>query len=205
MAEGGGGRGRASGIILAAGSSSRLGRPKQLLDLAGKPVLQHVIETLSRSPVDEIVVVIGHQAVDVATAVGGTGVRVAVNPDYRTGQSTSLRTGLEATGDESRAAVIVLGDQPGLRAEAVSAVVRAWRKGGALAVQAAYTGVPGHPVLFDRSIWPELAQAEGDEGARSILENHPEWRTLVEVGGSPPPDIDTEEDYERIRESFEGV
>jgi molybdenum cofactor cytidylyltransferase len=191
-----------TGIVLAAGTSSRLGRPKQLLDLAGKPVLRHVIETLSEANVDEVVVVLGHRAGEIRSAIQGAAARVVVNPDYEAGQSTSLRAGLNAAGERSRAAVILLGDQPGVRPASVSAVILAWRDRGALAVQASYSGVPGHPVLFDRSIWPEISQAEGDEGARTALAGHPQWRTLVEVGGDPPLDIDTEDDYERVRAQF---
>jgi molybdenum cofactor cytidylyltransferase len=182
-----------------------LGRPKQLLDLAGKPVLQHVVEALQAAPLDEIVLVLGFRARDIAAAVPATGrARFAVNPDYAAGQSTSLRTGLRAASAESLAAVILLGDQPGISAQAVTAVIQAWRGGSGPAVQAAYGGVAGHPVLFDRSLWPELERSEGDEGARGVLTAHPGWRAVVEVGGSPPPDIDTEDDYARARAVFEG-
>lgn len=197
-----------TGIVLAAGASARLGRPKQLLDLAGKPVLQHVIETLRSAPVDEVVVVLGHRAEEIAAAVpAAREARLAVNSDYSAGQSTSFRTGLRVASEGSQAAVILLGDQPGIRLEAVTAVIDVWRGGSpsALAVQAAYTGVPGHPVLFDRSLWPELELAQGDEGARGVLATHPQWRTLVEVGGDPPRDIDTEDDYARARAEFEGA
>jgi molybdenum cofactor cytidylyltransferase len=182
-----------------------LGRPKQLLELAGKPVLQHVLDALRAAPVDEIVLVLGHLAREIAAAVPATGrVRYANNPDYAAGQSSSFRTGLRAANAESRAAVIVLGDQPGIRAETVTAVIEAWRAGAGPAVQAAYGGIAGHPVLFDRSLWPELERSEGDEGARGILAGHPEWRQVVEVGGSPPSDIDTDADYARVRTEFEG-
>jgi molybdenum cofactor cytidylyltransferase len=195
-----------TGIVLAAGTSSRLGRPKQLLDLAGRPVLQHVVETLHSARVDEIVVVLGHRAEEIATAMPlSDRVRLATNPDFASGQSTSLRAGLLAAGDRSQAAVILLGDQPGMRAEAVTAVIEAWGSGRGPAVQATYRGVPGHPVLFDRSVWADLEVAEGDEGARGLLASHPQWRALVEVGGSPPLDIDNEEDYARVRAEFEGA
>lgn len=200
------GREFVTGIVLAAGTSSRLGRPKQLLSLGGKPVLQHVVETLQAAPVNEIIVVLGHRADEILPAVPVTGrVRVAINDQYSAGQSTSFRAGLRAASDRSQAALILLGDQPGVRASVMKRVIEAWREGIAAAVQAAYEGTPGHPVLFDRSLWPKLERAEGDEGARGVLAAHPEWRTLVEVGGSPPLDIDTEEDYARIRAEFEGV
>lgn len=174
--------------------------------MAGKPVLQYVVEALQSSPVDEIVVVLGHRADEIAAAVPATDrARFAANPDYESGQSTSLRTGLEAASDRSEASVILLGDQPEVRAEAIAAVIEAWRDGRGPAVQAAYEGIPGHPVLFARSVWFELEGAGGDEGARGILAAHPEWRALVEVGGSPPRDIDTQDDYERLRAEFEGT
>jgi molybdenum cofactor cytidylyltransferase len=195
-----------TGIILAAGTSSRLGRPKQLLDLAGRPVLQHVLEALQSAPVDEIIVVLGHRAHDIAAAIPPTGrIRLAVNRDYSAGQSTSFRLGLRAASDRSQAALILLGDQPGIRVDAITAVIETWRNGTAAAVQAAYEGVPGHPILFDRSLWAELEWAEGDEGARGLLAGHPQWRSLVEVGGSPPLDIDTEADYARVRANFGDV
>lgn len=176
------------------------------MDLAGKPVLQHVIETLHSAPVEEIVVVLGHRADEIMAALPATGrARFTVNSDYSAGQSTSFRTGIRAASDRSQAAVVLLGDQPGIRANVVTAVIEAWRSQGAAAVQAAYGGVPGHPVLFDRSLWPELERAEGDEGARGILAAHPQWRALVEVGGQPPRDIDTEDDYAAARAEFEGV
>jgi molybdenum cofactor cytidylyltransferase len=200
------GREFVTGIVLAAGTSSRLGRPKQLLALAGKPVLQHVVETLQSAGVDEIIVVLGHRADEIQSAIPTTGrTRVAINDRYSAGQSTSFRAGLRAASDRSEAALILLGDQPGVQVNAVTKVIDVWREGTAVAVQARYEGVPGHPVLFDRSLWPQLEQAEGDEGARSMLANHPEWRMLVEMGGSPPLDIDTEDDYARVRATFEGV
>ena len=193
-----------TGIVLAAGTSSRLGRPKQLLDLAGKPALQYVVDVLEVAPVDEIVVVLGHHAGEIAAALATTDrTRMAVNADFAAGQSTSFRTGLRSASERSQAAVILLGDQPSIRMEVVAAVVDAWRGGSGPVVQAAYGDVPGHPVLFDRSLWPEIERGVGDEGARGILAAHPEWQTFIDVGGTPPRDIDTEEDYALVRAEFE--
>jgi molybdenum cofactor cytidylyltransferase len=196
--------GSVTGIVLAAGTSSRLGRPKQLLDLGGKPVLQHVLDAAAASTLDQIVLVLGHGAEEVAAKVrmparGAT----VVNLEFAEGQATSLRAGLRAANPDAAAAVFLLGDQPGIRPRAIGAVVAAWRAGSGPAVQAAYEGRPAHPTLFDRSVWPELEGAVGDEGARGVLAAHPEWRSAVEVGGSPPEDIDTEEDYARVKVAFE--
>ena len=128
---------------------------------------------------------------------------MALNPDHGLGQSTSLRVGLRAADAGSQAAVFLLGDQPGIRVDAIAAVLSVWRETAPMAVQAAYRGRPAHPTLFDRRVWPELREATGDEGARAILARHPEWRALAEVGGHTPDDIDTEADYERVRSAFE--
>lgn len=186
-------------IVLAAGTSSRLGRPKQLADLEGRPLLQHVVDAALAAPVDEVVVVLGHAAREVATAVPARGrARHAVNPDFAEGQSTSLRAGLRAVDAGARAVVILLGDQPGVRPEAIAAVVRSWRERPAPVHQASYQGRPGHPTLIGRALWPELEALRGDEGARSVIQRHRERRRLVEVGGDPPDDVDTEEDLRRV-------
>jgi len=194
-----------SGLILAAGSSARLGRPKQLLDLAGKPALEHVVDAALASPLDEVVVVLGHRAEEIRSAVPrNERVRMVVNPEHERGQSTSLATGLRSLGPESEAAVVLLGDQPGTTPAAVAAVVAAFRAGLGPVVQASYGGRAAHPTLLARSVWADVvSEAAGDEGARSVLAARPQWRALVEVGGRPPEDIDTETDYERVRRAFE--
>jgi molybdenum cofactor cytidylyltransferase len=189
--------------VLAAGASSRLGRPKQLLDLGGRPLLQHVLDASVASAVEEIVVVLGHAAGEIARALRCEArVRIALNPDYASGQSSSLITGLRAADRRSEAALILLGDQPGIRPDAIAAVMQAWRATRAPVVQASYRGQPAHPTLLARSVWAELEAATGDEGARGVMSSHPEWRSLVEVGGDAPDDVDTEEDYLRIRGAF---
>ena len=140
-------------IILAAGSSSRLGRPKQLLDLGGRPVLQHVIDAAAKAGADEIAIVVGHAADQVAGAVSlPPQARLVHNPDHPKGQSTSLRAGLRAADPSAGAVLLLLGDQPGVRPDAIEAVAEAWREGEGPVVQASYHGRPAHPALFDRSV-----------------------------------------------------
>jgi molybdenum cofactor cytidylyltransferase len=189
--------------VLAAGTSSRLGRPKQLLELGGRPALQYVLDAAADSSLDQIVVVLGHAAQDVSARIRlPARTRIVLNDEYAKGQSASLRAGLQSAGPEAEAAVILLGDQPGVRAAAIEAVVQSWRAGHGPVVQASYGGRAAHPTLFDRSVWPELARVRGDEGARSILAAHPEWHSTVEVGGQLPEDIDTEADYARVKAAF---
>ncbi len=188
-----------SGVVLAAGTSSRLGRPKQLLPLRGRPILQHVVDTAHGGGLDETVVVLGHAAEEVARALRlPREARTVVNPDYPSGQASSLRAGLDALSADARAAVVLLGDQPGLSPDAVRAVVEGYRRTGGPVVQAAYSGRPGHPVLLDRGVWDAVRQVTGDVGARELLAERPDWVTLVDLGGDPPADLDTWEDYERL-------
>jgi molybdenum cofactor cytidylyltransferase len=192
-----------SGIVLAAGTSSRLGRPKQLLDLGGRTVLERVLDAVRAASLDEVVVVLGHGAEQIQRAGAfDEGVRIASNPDYLQGQSTSLRAGLRAVSGEADAAVILLGDQPEVRAAAIDAVIDAWRSGAGPIVQASYGGRPAHPTLLAREVWPELEALSGDEGARTFIAANRFRRALVEVGGEPPDDIDTEEDYRRALSKY---
>jgi molybdenum cofactor cytidylyltransferase len=186
------------GIVLAAGTSSRLGRPKQLLDLEGRPVLRWVLDAAAGSSLDEIVVVLGHAAGEIQAAVAfDESLRVVRNTDYLQGQSTSLKAGIGEIAHHAGAVVILLGDQPGIRSEAIDAVVAAWRGGAGAIVQASYGGRPAHPTLLAKEVWPELEALSGDEGARVFIGRHRVGRALVEVGGDPPDDIDTEEDYRK--------
>jgi len=188
-----------SGIVLAGGTSSRLGQPKQLLDLGGRPLLQHAVDAAAAAGLDELIIVLGHQAEDVAAAVTlPAGARSVVNPDYATGQASSMRSGLAATSPTSEAAVILLGDQPAIRPADIVAVVNAYRTGSGPVVQGSYRGTPSHPVLFARETWPELMAVGGDTGARDVLKAHPDWVVRVELDAEVPEDLDTMEDYERM-------
>ena len=199
-----------SAVVLAAGSSTRMGRAKLILPLAGKPIVRHVVDAALTAPVDEVVVVLGAGADAVRSALQtGGGVRFALNDRHGEGQSTSLRAGLAAADPAADAAVILLGDQPGVTPDSIRAVVEAFRAapggvGTPEAVQAAYGGRPAHPTLFARAVWDEVV-GEGDHGARDWLRKHPGRRLLVEVGGEPPADVDTPDDYELMRGVFESL
>jgi molybdenum cofactor cytidylyltransferase len=182
-------------VILAAGASRRLGRPKQLLELEGRPILQHVIAAAASASPAQIVLVLGHLASEIAAAVDlPGGAAVTVNPDYATGQASSLRAGIAALRDDVDRAVIVLGDQPRITGGAIRRVAAA---AGPIA-RATYRGQPGHPVAFDRKLWPQLAETDGDRGARELLSRNAARITPVELGGDPPADVDTDEDYRRL-------
>lgn len=182
-------------VVLAAGASRRLGRPKQLLELDGRPLLQHALDAASAASPAQIVVVLGHRSAEVSASIDlPAGAAVTVNPEYASGQASSLRVGVGALADGIGRAVIVLSDQPRVTGNAIRAVALA---PGPIA-RATYGGVPGHPVAFDRELWPELAAVDGDRGARDLLVRHAARVTAVELGGEPPRDVDTDEDYRRL-------
>jgi nicotine blue oxidoreductase len=192
-----------AGLLLAAGGGRRLGgRPKALLDYAGRPLVEHAALALRDGGCGPVQVVLGAAAADVRERARLEAYRVAVNPGWADGMGSSLRAGLEALADTgARAVVVALVDQPGVGAAAVARVVAAYRGPGSL-VAASYEGKRGHPVLFGRERWAEIAaRAVGDQGARSYLKLHESEMTLVECGDiGGPADIDTPEDLHLLRD-----
>jgi molybdenum cofactor cytidylyltransferase len=190
-----------SGLILAAGTSSRLGRPKQLLELGGRPLLQHVVDTASEvGCLDEVLVVLGHRASEVEEAIQlPPGARAVSNDVYAEGQSTSIRKGLDEVAPASAAVVVLLGDQPGVGGPAIRGVVEAYKRSGAVIVRARYADGPGHPVLLARPVWPLLRELDGDVGARAVMSARPGEVEDVPVEGSAPADVDTWEQYDLLR------
>lgn len=199
------GRPFVSGIILAAGASTRMGRPKQLLAFGGRCLSQHVIDAAAGSCLDEIIVVLGHRAEEIREALqlpAGRNVRIVVAADFTEGQSASLRAGLRAASASATAAAILLGDQPGIGASLIDRVAGEFLAADAVVARPAYADAdgstcPGHPVFLARRIWPEVEALRGDQGARTLITAHPEWLLEIPIEGNSPADIDTWEDYER--------
>lgn len=182
-------------IILAAGSSRRLGRPKQLLELDGKPLVQHAIDAADAAGAGEIVLVLGHMADEIAAAITlPRTARVVVNQDYATGQASSLRGGLGALGPRVDRALILLGDQPRIAVEAIQAVAL----GPGPITRIRYREAPGHPVAFDRGLWRRLMTIEGDRGARDLMAAHPGLIHDIALDAPLPVDVDTDDDATAI-------
>jgi molybdenum cofactor cytidylyltransferase len=186
-----------AGIVLAAGRSSRLGRPKQLLPVHGEPLIRHTLRHVLTSSLDHVILVVGHEAVEVRNAVAGLPVICVFNPDAAAGQSTSVRTGLAAIPPEVEAAVFILGDQPGVDPNVIDALISSWRVSRPPVVAPLYDDRIGNPVLFDRRVFPELALLEGDAGARPVVRAYQDSGELhlIPVARAAPPDVDTEADY----------
>jgi CTP:molybdopterin cytidylyltransferase MocA len=185
-----------AGIVLAAGASARMGRPKMLLPMGGGTLLSVVAQALLDGGLDDVVVVLGHDAEVVrreARLPEDRRLRVVVNEDWASGMASSLRRGLDACA-AAEAALVALGDQPGITAERVRRIVSAWHPGSPLVIPTS-AGRAGHPVLFGRALWDELRSLSGDVGGREVVKRHLDQAVLVPA--EPLADLDTEEDLRR--------
>lgn len=190
-------------LVLAAGSSRRLGEPKQLLDWEGRPLLQYVLERVrGLAGVEPVVAVLGCRSERIMKRVDLSGATVVENLGWREGMGASLRAGLDALlADRSLEAVLVfLGDQPEVDPAVADRLREAQAASGKPAVIPRYRYARGHPVLIARSLWPRLiAGLKGDQGARNLFAAHPDWVEEVPIPSDPPGDIDTPDDLHRLR------
>ena len=194
-----------AGIILAAGRSHRMGRTKPLLPLGGEPLVRHVARAALSSGLAEVIVVVGYRSREVGAALVGLGDRLGVvdNPDYADGQSGSLRAGLAAVDLRRAAVMVLLGDQPEIDSRVIDRLLAAHAATGAAIARPSYRGVPGHPVLFDRTVFPDLSRLRGDAGARSLIRARPSSVVSVEVDASAPRDVDTPAAYAALVDRWE--
>lgn len=194
-------RRRVGAIILAAGESKRMGYPKMLLPWGETTIIRHMCEQVLDCGLHEVVVVTGDWADAVRAQVEDLPVRVVFNPEYAQGEMiSSLRTGLEAIWHSSDACLVVLGDQPLLTAEAIQAVTQAYFDGYGDIVAPHYGGRQGHPVLFDRQYWEELAALRQGSAPRDVLQTHQNAIHYVTVSTDMVVrDIDTPDDYKQAR------
>ena len=193
---------KVSAILLGAGESKRMGVNKLRLPWGRTTVFEHCLNTLLRSDVHEVVVVLGSKTADLRDSLQKTGARVVINPFYKGGISTSIRKGIRVVDPASEGILIALGDQPFLKAATINVLVRAFARAFAVRdrsiIVPSFRGKRGHPVIFHRTFAKELLRLKGDVGARSILERHPGDVGSVRVRSEGVlKDIDTKEDYRK--------
>lgn len=173
-------RPRVAAIVLAAGTSSRMpGQNKLTLPLGGRTVLEQTVASACGSRAAEVVVVLGYQAAELKDNLRSYPVRLAFNPRFQEGQSTSVLAGLRAVSPGADAAVFLLGDQPLVTPEVIDALIDAYALHGNPVVAPTFRGQMGNPVLFGRGLFPELFEISGDRGGRPVLERH--RQQLLEV------------------------
>ena len=188
-------------VILAAGESRRMGEPKQLLPVGGRPMVRLVAEAVCTARLAQVVVVIGARCEAVGQALAGLPVEMVINERWQEGMTVSLHAGLRALRPEIRAALVVLADQPWLTAELIQALAERYRTTGAAVVAPFYQGQRGRPVLFDRTLFPELLAATDNKDRREIIDRYRDQMARVEVEDPAVfRDIDTRQDYEKIRQ-----
>jgi molybdenum cofactor cytidylyltransferase len=168
-------------VLLAAGTSRRMGRLKALIKLGHKTILQHALANLEASQVNEIVVVLGFKAEKIIPTLKGMRCQVVVNPQYTRGMSSSIRCGLSAVNPQARAVLIALGDQPYIPPEIVDLLLRSYQEEDQKIVVPTCGGRRGHPVIFGRRYWPELRALKGDVGCKELLRRHAQHVLEVEV------------------------
>lgn len=199
-------------VVLAAGKSTRMGRPKALLPLPdGETFLTRIINTFEGAGVDDVVVVLGHEAEAIAASVAerGLAARVVVNRDYESGQFSSLLVGLRAIDRPGvQALLLTLVDVPLVSATTVRVVIDRYRASRAPIVRpvsAVRPDVHGHPVLIDRSLFDALRAADPSTGAKSIVRGHASAAgDVISNDEGAFLDIDTPEEYERVMRGSPG-
>jgi len=194
---------RASAIVLAAGSGVRFGGGKLVAPLAGVALVRRVVEGVLASAVREVIVVVGADEMRVRDALDGLPVALVANERHAEGMGASLRAGIDALPDDADAALVVLGDQPGVGARIIDPMLIAMAERRAAIIVPSYRGVRGTPVLFARATFAELCEVRGDVGGREVVRRGPSRVAEVALDLDEPPDVDTPDALGMVARRFE--
>lgn len=190
-------------IVLAAGASTRLGQPKQLLKLNGETLLHRTVRLAQEAGCDPVFVVLGFESGRMQQELSGLAARPILNPDWPSGMGSSLRAGIEAVMQENPKppkTLVLLCDQPSLSAEIFAGLIEAGARSEFLITASSYAGRLGVPAIFDQQLYPDLQKATGDQGARSIIQRYADQTSIVEFPGGAI-DIDTPADLSNLTSS----
>jgi molybdenum cofactor cytidylyltransferase len=188
--------GRTAAVILAAGSGERFGGPKQLAQWEGRPLVAHVIQAAKEGGLAPIVIVLGAHGQAVLRAITPEGVEFVENPEWESGQSSSVHAGLSAVEGRVEAAAFLLGDMPRVNPETIRRLLEAHRESLPSIVAPVGDGRRGNPVLFDRRVFPSLHALSGDEGGRSLIDRWP-WQA-IEADPREFSEVDRPEDLSAL-------
>jgi molybdenum cofactor cytidylyltransferase len=193
-----------AGLVLAAGGSRRLGRPKQLLPYGGATLLDHTVTIARACEFDQLLVAVGGEAEKVRDRVDLTGADVVVNPGFGAGCSSSIAVAMEALDPRATVLVLMLGDQPGVVPASVRVLLAA--RGDAPLAVCRYDDGRGHPFAFGHETFGDLRALHGDKAVWKLLEQRADEVEEVPVAGPIPLDVDTWADYETalsyVRDGF---
>ncbi|MBB4662082.1 nucleotidyltransferase family protein [Conexibacter arvalis] len=185
-----------AGLVLAAGGSRRLGRPKQLLPYGGATLLDHTLATARACRFDQLICALGGAADEIAATVDLSGAEIVVNRAFGAGCSSSIAAALAAVEERCELLVLLLGDQPGVTPATVATLLAG--RGEAPLAACRYDDGRGHPLAFARPVFGELAALHGDKGVWRLLDARAGEVADVPVAGPVPRDVDTWEDYDAV-------
>jgi molybdenum cofactor cytidylyltransferase len=185
-------------VVLAAGESSRMGRPKALLPIEGKSFIERIVAELERTAVGKIIIVLGHDAAALRPKIEHLPVTIVVNPDYKKGQLSSLQAAVRylSSAPPVEGMLVHLVDHPYLNAALVDSMIRRFYESHPAIVVPRYGGRRGHPVIFSASLFDELLEAPLEEGAKAVVNAHRDATVEVETAEAGITiDIDTPDEY----------
>jgi len=191
-------------MILAAGESKRMGKPKLLLPFGEKTIIETIVETVVSSKVEKTLIIFGSERKKIEEKIKNYPVKIVYNRDFRSGMLSSVQCGFQSLPEETRAVLVVLGDQPKISATVINKLVDAYKSSGKGIVLPVYNKERGHPVLIDVKYREEVENLNPEVGLRGTVYNHPE--DILEVEVETPSifqDIDDESDYKRELENKE--
>ncbi len=188
-----------TGVVLAAGASTRMGENKLFLRVEGETLLRRVVRRAIAAGLDPVLVVLGHEADRAAWELGDLACRPVRNPDHASGQHTSFRAGIAAVPDSAPAAVVLLADMPRVDEAMISALVARYRETDRPLVISEYGGVHAPPTLYDRSLFPEIAGMSGDGCGRQVVKRHRAEAEALAWPAERLADIDVPADVSSLR------
>lgn len=188
-----------AGILLAAGTSSRMGRNKMLFELNGESVLRGAARRALAAGLSPLLVVLGHEAEKSRGELDGLPCQIVINPNYEQGINSSLKAGISAVPAGAQAAVVMLADMPFVTPEMIAGLIDRYRDSEAPLVVSDYEGVNAPPMLYDKSLFDELLAMIGEGCGRQVVRRHREEAEVLAWSPSALADIDVPEDYERMK------
>jgi molybdenum cofactor cytidylyltransferase len=195
--------GRVAGVVLAAGTSSRMGRNKLFLRLGGSTVLRRAVATALEAGLDPVIVVLGHESDRARAELAESPCTTLVNPDYARGMNTSVSAGIAAVPGDAAGAVLMLADMPLVDSGMLRALVEQYRESGAPLVVSTYGDVLAPPILYGQALFPELRALEAEACGKRVVKRHLEQAVELSWPVSTLSDLDVPEDVDRVRAQVE--